>query len=144
MQINSAQNDFVEDKINLQSFNFIWVIELLSRFLHLPALPDAGLSQNLSPGKTTTYVTYHHPNGRQFEIEHIWGDKFKQHKDEFEQENNFQNWRNSIGALLLLPNGTNQSFTSDKYADKLEHYLKENTFAQTLHPKFYNKNPNFI
>jgi uncharacterized protein with ParB-like and HNH nuclease domain len=95
-------------------------------------------------GKDTTYVTYHHPNGRQFEIEHIWANKFNEHKDEFEQENDFQDWRNSVGALLLLPQGTNQSFSSDKYEDKLEHYLKENTYAQTLHPTYYSKNPNFL
>jgi uncharacterized protein with ParB-like and HNH nuclease domain len=95
-------------------------------------------------GKSTTYVTYHHPQGRQFEIEHIWGNKFEEHKDEFEQVGDFQSWRNSIGALILLPNGTNQSFNSDKYEDKLEHYLKENAFAQTLHPTYYEKNPNFL
>lgn len=95
-------------------------------------------------GKDTTYVTYHHPNGKQFEIEHIWADKFDEHRDEFEQENEFKERRNSIGALLLLPNGTNQSFSSDVYEDKLEHYLKENTYAQTLHHAFYKKNPNFL
>lgn len=95
-------------------------------------------------GKDTTYVTYHHPNGKQFEIEHIWANKFEEHKDEFEQKTDFQDWRNSIGALILLPQGTNQSFNSDKYEDKLEHYIKENTFAQTLHPKYYIKNPNFL
>ena len=95
-------------------------------------------------GKTSTYVTYHHPNGRQFEIEHIWGNKFKEHKDEFEQETKFQSWRNSIGALILLPQGTNQSYSSDKYTYKLEHYIKENTFVQSLHPAYYEKNPNFL
>ncbi len=95
-------------------------------------------------GKGTNYVTYHHPNGRQFEIEHLWADKFKEHKDEIDQETEFQEWRNAIGALILLPQGTNQSFNSDKYEDKLEHYLKENTYAQTLHPAFYKKNPNFL
>lgn len=95
-------------------------------------------------GKDLTYVNYHHPNGRQFEIEHIWADKFIEHTDEFDQINDFQIWRNSIGALILLPHGTNQSFSSDKYVDKIEHYLKENTFAQTLHPQFYVKNPNFL
>lgn len=45
---------------------------------------------------------------------------------------------------MLLPNGTNQSFNSDKYKDKLEHYIKENTYAQTLHPAYYQKNPNFL
>jgi hypothetical protein len=95
-------------------------------------------------GKDTTYATYHHPNGKQFEIEHIWANKFEQHRDEFDQSNDFQIWRNSIGALILLPQGTNQSFSSDKYEDKIEHYLKENTYAQTLHPKNYEKNPNFL
>jgi uncharacterized protein with ParB-like and HNH nuclease domain len=95
-------------------------------------------------GKDNNYITYHHPNGIQFEIEHIWSNKFEQHRDEFEQESEFQEWRNSIGALILLPNGINQSFKSDRYEDKLEHYLKENTYAQTLHSTFYKKNPNFI
>jgi len=95
-------------------------------------------------GKDTNYATYHHPNGRQFEIEHIWGNKFEEHTDEFNQKDEFQEWRNSIGALLLLPQGTNQSFGSDKYEEKLEHYIKENTFAQTLHPNYYINNPNFL
>ncbi len=95
-------------------------------------------------GKDTSYSSYHHPKGKQFEIEHIWADKFDMHKDEFEQENEFQKWRNSIGALILLPQGTNQSFNSDIYEDKVEHYLKENTYAQTLHESYYLKNPNFL
>lgn len=95
-------------------------------------------------GKDTTYVTYHHPAGKPFEIEHIWADKFEEHRDEFDQESDFQVYRNSIGALLLLPQGTNQAFSSSKYEDKLAHYIKENTFVQTLHPKYYDKNPNFL
>lgn len=95
-------------------------------------------------GKDTTYVNYHHPSGKQFEIEHIWANKFEEHTDEFDQKNDFQQWRNSVGALILLPQGTNQSFNSDKYGDKLEHYIKENTYAQTLHPTYYSKNPNFL
>lgn len=95
-------------------------------------------------GKDTNYVTYHYPNGRQFEIEHIWADKFEEHRDEFDQKGDFEKWRNSIGALILLPQGTNQSFNSNKYEDKIEHYLKENTYAQTLHQTYYLKNPNFL
>lgn len=95
-------------------------------------------------GKDNDYVYYHQPKGKQFEIEHIWSDKFEDHKDEFEQEGEFDSWRNSIGALILLPNGTNQSFSSDEYEDKIDHYLKENTFAQSLHYLYYKKNPNFL
>ncbi len=95
-------------------------------------------------GKDTSYVTYHHPNGKQFQIEHIWGDKFNEHKDEFDQITDFQTWRNSIGALILIPQGTNQSYKDAPYVDKLGHYLKENTYAQTLHNEYYQKNPNFL
>jgi uncharacterized protein with ParB-like and HNH nuclease domain len=95
-------------------------------------------------GKNSNYDIYQYPNGKQFEIEHIWANKFKEHKDEFDQEHEFQYWRNSVGALILLPQGTNQSFSSDKYSSKLEHYIKENTYAQTLHPSYYVKNPNFL
>ena len=130
----SEKWDGVED-FRLHGQNGRFIKHLLSRV--------TSFIDNLT-GKTTTYETYHHPNGKQFEIEHIWADKFSDHRDEFDQENEFKEKRNSIGALLLLPNGTNQSFNSDLYEDKLKHYLKENTFAQTLHQDFYIKNPNFL
>lgn len=95
-------------------------------------------------GKEYTYLSYYSPKGKPFEIEHLWANKFSEHLDEFSQENDFARWRNLLGALILLPKGTNQSFSSDKYEKKLEHYLKENTYAQTLHKEFYIKNPNFL
>ena len=95
-------------------------------------------------GKHTTYATYHHPVGKQFEIEHLWADKFSRHTDEFEQKGDFDRYRNYIGGLILLPNGTNQSFNSDLYDDKVKYYLRENTYAQSLHTDTYTKNPNFI
>ena len=30
------------------------------------------------------------------------------------------------------------------YVEKLEHYLKENLFVKSLHPKTYENNPNFL
>lgn len=123
------------DDFRLHGMNRKFVKHLLSRV--------SSYVDNLV-GKDTNYVSYHHPKGRQFEIEHIWGNKFEEHKDEFDQKEDFQEWRNSVGALILLPNGTNQSFNSDKYADKLNHYIKENTFAQSLNPHYYEKNPNFL
>lgn len=95
-------------------------------------------------GRSTDFKQYLHPSGKQFEIEHIWANKYAEHTAEFDQITEFQEWRNSIGGLILLPQGTNQSFSSDKYKDKLEHYLKENVYAQTLHPNNYVKNPNFL
>ena len=56
----------------------------------------------------------------------------------------FENYRNRIGDLVLLPQGTNQSLGVKAYAEKIEHYLKENLFVKSLHPKTYENNPNFL
>jgi uncharacterized protein with ParB-like and HNH nuclease domain len=87
---------------------------------------------------------YHNPGGKSFEVEHIWADKFSNHKDEFEQESDFQEYRNRIGALVLLPRGTNQSYGAKPYNDKLKHYIKENLLVQSLCPLTYQNNPNFL
>jgi len=78
-----------------------------------------------------------------FQIEHLWCDNYDLYKDEFSQRDEWLEFRNCIGALILLPEGTNQSHNKDPYTKKLPHYLKENLLAQSLHPECYNKNPNF-
>ena len=55
-----------------------------------------------------------------------------------------ENYCNRVGDLVLLPQGTNQSYGAMSYAEKLEHYLKENLLLKSLHPKSYEDNPNFI
>lgn len=87
---------------------------------------------------------YHNPGGKSFEVEHIWADKYTDHKEECEQESDFQEYRNKIGALVLLPRGTNQSYGAKPYHEKLNHYIKENVLVQSLCPLTYQNNPNFL
>ncbi|TOB44583.1 DUF262 domain-containing protein [Vibrio parahaemolyticus] len=95
-------------------------------------------------GVNTDFATYYHAaNGKPFEIEHLWANNFENHKDEFEQQNDFYDTRNSIGALVLLPRGTNQSYSDKPYVEKLPHYIKENLLVKSLHPLTYENNPNF-
>lgn len=95
-------------------------------------------------GVPTNFNNYFEsPGGRPFEVEHIWADDFDAHRDEFSDQADFQDWRNSIGALLLLPNGTNQSYGSKPYSEKLLHYQKENLLARSLTELAYQNNPNF-
>lgn len=95
-------------------------------------------------GANTDFATYYHAaNGKPFEIEHLWANNFENHKDEFEQQNDFYDTRNSIGALVLLPRGTNQSYSDKPYIEKLPHYIKENLLVKSLHPLTYENNPNF-
>lgn len=96
-------------------------------------------------GMTTTFQTYYEsPGGKPFEVERVWANNFENHTDEFKEKSDFSNWRNSIGALVLLPRGTNQSYNDMLFAEKIEHYQKENLLASSLCPLIYQKNPNFV
>ncbi len=96
-------------------------------------------------GMNTTFETYfRNPVGKPFQIEHIWADRFDKHLDEFEQETDFDEFRNRIGGLVLLPEGTNQSFSAKPYNEKLEHYIRENLLVQSLCESAYVNNPNFL
>lgn len=95
-------------------------------------------------GASTNFTTYFlSPGSKPFEIEHIWANKFSEHQDEFQQQHEFEAYRNRVGDLLLLPQGTNQSYGDKSYAEKVGHYLKENVLAKSLHQGTYQNNPNF-
>jgi hypothetical protein len=95
-------------------------------------------------GESTNFVNYYHKSvGKPFEIEHIWSQHFVEHKDEIEQQNEFDDYRNRLGGLVLLPRGTNQSYGDKPYEIKKEHYIKENLLTKSLCPLTYEKNPNF-
>jgi uncharacterized protein with ParB-like and HNH nuclease domain len=96
-------------------------------------------------GLSTNFSTYFISSGtKPYEVEHIWADKFGEHRDEFDQQHEFDNYRNRFGDLVLLPQGTNQSYGAMSYSEKLKHYLKENLLVKSLHPKTYENNPNFL
>jgi uncharacterized protein with ParB-like and HNH nuclease domain len=97
---------------------------------------QSGASANFS----TFFVS---PRAKPFEVEHIWADKFDEHRDEFEQKHEFDAYRNRIGDLVLLPQGTNQSYGAKPYSEKVQHYVKENLLVKSLHPMAYENNPNF-
>jgi len=79
-----------------------------------------------------------------FEIEHIISDNFDAYENEFDDKDEFQEYRSKIGNLILLPNGFNQSYGQLPYEQKLPHYFGQNLLAKTLHPRCYQRNPNFL
>ena len=89
------------------------------------------------------YIKSKSRKNKPFEIEHIWADQYERHKEEFDQEADFEEYRNRIGGLVLLPQGTNQSHSDDSYEKKFKKYIRENLLAQSLCPEAYEKNPNF-
>ena len=123
-------------EFHLHGMNRAFVKFLLSRI--------TGFIEQQSGG-ATNFSTYFLSHGKKpFEVEHIWADKFAEHRDEFDQRHEFDSFRDRIGDLVLLPQGTNQSYGAMPYTDKIEHYLKENLLVKSLHPKAYKNNPNFM
>jgi hypothetical protein len=68
------------------------------------------------------YMSEGRKNG--YEVEHIWADHWEQHKDEFTHETDFDEYRNRLGGLLLLPKTFNSSYNDWPYAKKLPKYLE--------------------
>jgi len=132
-ELNDGWGQF--DRFVLHGQNRRFVKFLLSR---ITAFVEQGA------GMTSTFQTYYEsPGGKPFELEHIWADNMAEHADEFTDKGDFAEWRNSIGALVLLPNGTNQSYNDKPYEEKLPHYQKENLLARSLCELTYQNNPNF-
>lgn len=94
-------------------------------------------------GLSTNFEDYQYPEGKPMEIEHIWANKFERHKDEFDHPADFERFRESIGNLILLPRGTNQSYNAMPYDQKQPLYIRENLLVKSLCAEAYTNNPNF-
>ncbi len=90
----------------------------------------------------STYVS--REEKKPFEIEHIWADQYERHTEEFATEEEFAQYRNRIGGLLLLPRGFNQSFGAAPYEKKVKAYFGQNLLAKSLNEQCYQNNPSFL
>ena len=77
-------------------------------------------------------------NKKEIEVEHIWSNHFEQHRDEFDNESDFQSTRNNIGDLLVLPKSFNASYGDAPYEVKVKQYFSQNILAQTLNQQKYS------
>jgi hypothetical protein len=83
-------------------------------------------------------------NRDEIEVEHIWSDHFEEHKDEFENTDDFSKARNTLGGLLILPKSFNASYNDANYSTKVIQYFSQNILAQSLSSKKYQNAPGFI
>jgi hypothetical protein len=95
-------------------------------------------------GMASRYAEYVQRGKKGYEIEHIWADHPERHTDEFAHPSEFQEYRNRIGGLLLLPKSFNASYGDLPYAEKREHYVGQNLLARSLHENAYDHNPGFL
>ena len=96
-------------------------------------------------GLVSKYEEYVFSKGKKaYEVEHILADHPELHAEEFPHPSDFEEYRNRIGALLILPKSFNASYGDLAYEEKLPHYLEQNLLAKSLHPQVYAHNPGFL
>ena len=132
--INKTSNT-ANDRFGLNSSNRKAIRLILARITDYIEVGSGQLSRYLDYVKTGSKNNY--------QIEHIWANRYTDHLDEFVSNLDFQQARNYIGGLLLLPQKLNAGFGDSSYAKKREHYLRENLLAQSLHENAYKNNPGF-
>lgn len=81
-----------------------------------------------------------------FEIEHILTDHYSIFSSEYTDEEEFQRWRNNIGALLLLRKSINASLNDSLYHEKIQKYCSNegNIYTETLGAIAYKNHPKFL
>ncbi len=97
-------------------------------------------------GVASNYQNYMNTETKNpFEIEHIITDHFEWFTNEYRDQDEFKNWRNNIGALLLLHKSINASLNDAKYSEKLPKYCSNegNIYTESLGASAYQNNPQF-
>ncbi len=77
------------------------------------------------------------------DIEHIWADDYDRHKEECSSQQEFQEWRNHVAGLLLLPADVNRSYQAKPFEEKAPHYATQNLYAASLTASAYMHQPKF-
>lgn len=57
-----------------------------------------------------------------FDIEHIWADSYPSQNGTFDTVQDFQEWRDHVGSLLLLPADVNRSLQDKPFPEKVGRY----------------------
>lgn len=136
-KLDEEEQDFsANDRFRRHQQNQFQVLHFLSRITH---------HIENQCGIASTFDQYIDKSiEKPFEIEHIWADRYERHADEFDHVNEFADFRNLIGGLLLIPRGFNQSYGDASYEKKLPEYNAQNLLARTLNSACYQHNPNFF
>lgn len=78
-----------------------------------------------------------------YSIEHIISNQFDREKDNFTDKVEFEELRDRLGGLLLLPSDFNKSFGDLPYSEKVGKYDSQNLLARSLNGLCYENNPSF-
>ena len=123
-------------KLNINQFTRKYIRNILARITSFIEEQTSG---------TSRYVEYMTTTKDPFEIEHIICNNFERYRNEFSRDE-FDDWRDSIGALLLLRRSINASLSDSDYSQKLVKYCSTdgNIYAASLGEQTYRNNPRFV
>jgi uncharacterized protein with ParB-like and HNH nuclease domain len=119
----------------LNQFSRRYIYHLLAR---LAAYTEVGGGEHDLFDK---YVDRSHNNP--FDIEHIWPNHYTKYREQCQSEQEFQDWRNHVAGLLLLPADVNRSLQDKPFEDKSAIYATQNRYAASLHANAYQHQPQF-
>lgn len=121
--------------LNLNQFSTRYIYHLLARVTsHVE-------TESGKPDLFDKYVDRKSKNP--LDIEHIWANDYDEHAFECPTAEDFTEWRNNVGGLLLLPADVNRSYQDKPYDEKAPHYAKQNLWAASLTESAYQHQPQF-
>ncbi len=138
----------LRERLDAESETFVGPMHLHLHGQNRPAVRYllARMTDHLerAAGLPSRFAEYTAGGKQRYEVEHIWANHFDRHHEEFSHPSEFQDYRNRIGGLLLLPKSFNASYGDLTYEEKLPHYLGQNLLAKSLHADCYSHNPGFL
>ena len=78
-----------------------------------------------------------------FEVEHVWAFNYDYDALGFDHQYEFNQYRDRIGGLLLLPKSFNAAFGAKPYDVKCKQYFGQNYLAKSLHENAYELHSRF-
>jgi uncharacterized protein with ParB-like and HNH nuclease domain len=121
--------------LRLNQFSRRYIYHLLARITE---------AIEIGAGRTTSFDKLVNRNVKNpFDIEHIWPCHFETVKNQFQNEEEFLEWRDHAASLLLLPADVNRSLQDKPFEEKRIHYAKQNLYAASLCESAYKHQPQF-
>lgn len=78
-----------------------------------------------------------------YDIEHVWPDAYERFADAFESKHDFEEARNRVAGLVLLPQDVNRSLQAKPFEAKAPVYAKQNAYAGSLYRGYADHQPQF-
>jgi hypothetical protein len=123
------------DGLGLNQFSRRYIYHLLAR---VTEFTERGA------GRTETFDKLVNRDAKNpFDVEHIWANNYETVQEHFANPQEFDEWRNHVAYLLLLPADVNRSLQDKPYEYKREPYSKQNFYAASLDDRAYLHQPRF-